>query len=157
VQFGDVPYYITPGGQTNTLSIGGALTFNGNYTFIDANQNGISDAWEMQYFGEVSTNRTQTTDTDHDGMSDYAEFIAGTNPTNAASLFHFTGETIQSNQLVQIKWDVVTNRLYQVNISSNLTSWQTVTTWLQASNDPTMNFTATNTPGRSFYRVQVRP
>jgi len=157
VQFGDVPYYQTPDNQTNTLAAGGTLNFTGNYTFIDANHNGISDAWEQAYFGTVSTNRTQTTDTDHNGMSDYDKFIAGLNPTNPASRFCFSGETAQSNRLVQMSWTVVTNRLYQVNVSSNLTGWQPVTPWLQASNNSTMNYTAPNAPGTFFYRVQVKP
>ncbi len=158
VQFGDVPYYQTPDDQTNTLAAGGTLNFTGNYTFLDVNHNGISDAWEMDYFGSVTTNRTQLTDTDHDGMTDYAEFIAGTNPTNAASRFYFMGETIQSNRLVQIQWTVVTNRLYQVNASTNLLGWLPVTGWLQASNNPVMNYTTTNSGvGSHFYRVQVQP
>ena len=78
VEFSDVPFFQTPADETNTLSVGGSLNFSGNYAFIDANHNGISDAWEQNYFGTVVTNRTQTTDTDRDGMSDYAEFIAGT-------------------------------------------------------------------------------
>ena len=87
LQFGDVPYYQTPAAQTNTLAAGGTVNFTGNYTFLDANHNGISDAWEMDYFGSVATNRTQLTDTDHDGMTDYAEFIAGTDPIDPASRF----------------------------------------------------------------------
>jgi hypothetical protein len=156
--FGDVPYYITPPDQTNTLAVGSTLNFTGNYTFLDANQNGISDAWEMDDFGSVVTNRTQLTDTDHDGMTDYAEFIAGTDPTDPASRFYFMGEIIQSNRLVQIQWTVVTNRLYQVHASTNLMSWLPVTDWLQASNDPTMSYTVTNAVGGAhFYRVQVQP
>jgi Bacterial TSP3 repeat len=121
------------------------------------NHNGISDAWEMDYFGAVTTNRTQLTDTDGDGMSDYAEFIAGTNPTNAASRFYFT-QIAQTNRLVELEWTVVTNRLYQVNISTNLKSWSPVTVWSQASDSPTMNYTATNSGNASrFFRVQVLP
>jgi hypothetical protein len=158
VQFGDVLYYITPPGQTNTLTAGGTANFSGNYTFLDVNHNGISDAWEMAYFGSVSTNRTQFTDTDGNGMSDYAKFIAGLNPTNPASRFYFNGETIQSNRLVQMQWTVVTNRLYQVNLSTNLKSWSPATAWLQASDSPTMNYTATNSgTGSHFFRVQVLP
>ncbi len=158
VQFGDVPYYQTPAGHTNTLTIGGTLNFTGNYTFVDVNHNGISDAWETAYFGSVSTNRTQLTDTDHDGMTDYAEFIAGTDPIDPASRFYFTGETFQNNGLIQMQWTAVTNRLYQVNASSNLLNWVPVTGWLQASNNPTMSYWATNSAaGTYFYRVQVQP
>jgi hypothetical protein len=158
VQFGDVPYYQTPVSQTNTLTAGGTLNFPGNYTFLDANHNYISDDWEKDYFGSVTTNRTQFTDTDGDGMTDYAEFIAGTNPTNAASRFYFTGEMLQGDNLIQMQWTVVTNRLYQVHVSTNLSSWGPVTAWLQASNNPTLNYTVTNSGGAAhFYRVQVEP
>ena len=89
VQFSDVAFYQTPPDQSTTLTNGGTITFTGNYDFIDANRNGISDSWERYYFGSATTNRTQFTDSDGDGMSDYAEFIAGTNPTNAASKLVF--------------------------------------------------------------------
>ncbi len=157
VQFGDVPYYLTPDNQTNTLAMDATINFTGNYTFPDVNHNGISDAWEIELFGGVTTNRTVQSDSDHDGMTDYAEFIAGTDPTNAASRFYFTGETIQSNRLVQMQWTVVTNRLYQVFSSSNFSSWVTNTPWMQASNSPTMNYPVTNSGGARFYRVQVVP
>ena len=123
VQFGDVPFYAkSRTTRLNTLVNGGALNFNGNYTFTHVNNNGIPDAWEMSYFGSVTTNRTQFTDTDRNGMSDYAKFIAGFNPANPASRFEFTGQTIESNRLVQIQWTVVTNRLYQVSASTNFNS-----------------------------------
>lgn len=158
VQFGDVTYYQTPADSTNTLAAGGTANFAGNYIFLDANQNNIADSWENDHFGSATTNRTQFTDTDHDGMTDYAEFIAGTNPTNAAARFYFTGETILGNQRIQLQWAVITNRLYQLNASGNLSSWLPVTDWLQASNNPTMSYTVTNTgSGAQFYRVQVRP
>ena len=157
-QFGDVQYYITPPGQTNTLAVGGALNFTGNYTFLDVNHNGISDAWEMDYFGSVATNRTQFTDTDGNGMSDYAKFIAGLDPTNAASRLYLTGETMQASGLVQLQWSAVASRLYQVSVSTNLLSWLPVTDWLQGSSNPAMSCTVTNSGGGShFYRVQVRP
>jgi subtilisin family serine protease len=157
VQFGDVPSYITPLDQTNSLSVGGSTSFTGNYTFVDANHNGISDAWEMTYFGSVASNRTMETDTDHDGMTDYAEFIAGTNPTNAASRFWISGGTIQNNRLLQIQWAVATNRLYRVSASKDLKTWLPVTGWLQASNSQIMSYSLMNWSGSQFYRVRVLP
>ena len=157
VQFGDVPYYQTPAGQTNTLTDGGTVNFTGNYTFLDVNHNGISDAWEMAYFGSVTTNRTQFTDSDGDGMSDYAEFIAGTNPTNAASKFVFLSVTVQSNRFVQMQWAAIPDRLYQVWGSTNLAAWTPLTDWLQASGS-LMSCSWTNLNSSPyFFRVQVRP
>jgi len=45
----------------------------------DTNQNGISDSWEMQYFGNLS--HTGGADTDGDGLSDMQEYVRGTDPT----------------------------------------------------------------------------
>jgi hypothetical protein len=161
VQFSDVAFYQTPLDQSNTLTNGGTVTFTGNYDFIDANRNGISDSWEKYYFGSATTNRTQFTDTDGDGMSDYAEFIAGTNPTNAASKLVFLSATLQTNKLIQLQWAAIPGRLYQVEAASVLSlqvsSWAPVSDWIQASGSP-MSYAATNaSQGSRFYRVQVRP
>lgn len=157
VHFGDVTFYQTPASQTNTLATGGTLNFSGDYTFIDANHNGISDAWENYYFGAAETNRTQFTDSDGDGMSDYAEFIAGTDPTNAASKFIFLPTPMPTNQVVQLKWSAIPGRQYQLENSSNLVNWMPLTGWQQATVSP-MNYSATNaSSGAQFFRVQVRP
>ena len=157
MQFSDVAFYQTPLGQSNTLTNGGTVTFTGTYDFIDANHNGISDSWERYYFGSAIASRTQLTDTDEDGMSDYAEFIAGTNPTNAASKLVFLSATLQTNQQIQLEWAAIPGRLYQVQASTNLATWATVRDWLQASGSP-MSHTTTNANQNShFYRVQVRP
>ena len=161
VQFSDVAFYQTPLDQSNTLTNGGTVMFTGNYDFIDANRNGISDSWEKYYFGSATTNRTQFTDTDGDGMSDYAEFIAGTNPTNAASKLVFLSATLQTNKLIQLQWAAIPGRLYQVEAASVLSlqvaSWAPVSDWIQASGSP-MSYAATNaSQGSRFYRVQVRP
>jgi subtilisin family serine protease len=120
IQFSDVAFYQTPLDQSNTLATAGSLTFAGNYSFLDANHNGISDAWEKYYFGSVAASRTQLTDSDGDGMSDYAEFIAGTNPTNPASKLVLLSATLQTNKHFQLQWAAIPGRLYQVEASSSL-------------------------------------
>ena len=90
-------------------------------------------------------------------MSDYAEFIAGTNPTNAASKLVFLSAAVQTNRLVQLKWAAIPGRLYQMESSSNLITWATNTDWQQATSSP-MSYSGTNaTTGARFFRVQVRP
>ena len=58
------------------------MTFTGNYSFTDANAHGIPDAYVVERFGGVDPPRTRFTDTDRDGMSDWVEFVAGTEPNN---------------------------------------------------------------------------
>jgi len=158
VQFGDVAFYYTPSAQTNALlsSASNALVFTGTYTFPDVNSNGMSDLYEQYYFGTVSTNRTRFTDTDGDGMSDYAEFIAGTNPTNAASNLRIIRSFV-SNGVMTAQWSAVPGRIYQVQTSTNLLDWSPVSLWLQASGSP-MTCTWTNASDRArCFRVEVRP
>lgn len=156
VRFGDVAFFNTPPPQTNTLLASNVLTFTANYTFPDANSNGISDLFEQYYFGSVSSNRTRLTDTDGDGMSDYAEFIAGTDPTNAQSNLRIIRSYV-SNGVMTAQWSAVPGRVYQVQTSTNLTEWAPVSQWLQALSSP-MTYTWTNTAGKArSFRVEVHP
>lgn len=47
--------------------------------FTDTDQDGMDDAWEIQYFGNLS--HTGVVDTDGDGLTDFQEFIKGSDPT----------------------------------------------------------------------------
>jgi hypothetical protein len=96
-------------------------------------------------------------DTDGDGMPDYAEFVAGTNPTNAASNFRFQSASVSTNGEVRLQFSTVPGRLYQVEPSANLQTWDTNAPWQQATGS-SLSLVVTNTaPGTRFYRVQVRP
>jgi hypothetical protein len=53
----------------------------------DTDHDGLPDAWELQYFGSATSTNTAEGDYDEDGTDNLFEYIADTNPTNAASLF----------------------------------------------------------------------
>jgi len=157
IRFGDVAFYQTPPAQSNLLARSGSIMFSGNYTFKDSYHIGISDAWQQYYFGSVSPTYTGRNDSDGDGMSDYDEFIAGTNPTNALSKLDFLGINLITNRLLHFQWSAVPGRIYQVQSSTNLQSWVPMSDWMQATASP-MSYTTTNISiSPRLYRVQVRP
>ncbi|HTB83122.1 MAG TPA: M12 family metallopeptidase [Candidatus Sulfotelmatobacter sp.] len=83
-----------PAGNTSALSSGSLVRM------TSAPNDGIPDAWRALFFGAASTNSPTSTnsttyaggDPDHDGMSNLQEFLSGTNPTNAASVFNLTAQ-----------------------------------------------------------------
>lgn len=157
IQFGGIPYYSTPPAQTNTLVAGGTIAFTGNYTITDSNTNGMPDGWEQSYFGNVSPTRTRTTDTDGDGLSDYAEYVAGTSPTNNISTLELAPALAPVTGNLSLQWPSAPGHAYRVLGSSDVISWTPVTDWIRASS----TVTGTNLPTASsvprFFRVEAQP
>jgi len=76
-------------------------------------------SWLAAY-GLPSNGSADYVDSDSDGRNNWQEYTAGTNPTNAASLFRIiSGQMISSTQLV-LRWSSVSNRLYDVMRASNV-------------------------------------
>ncbi|MBN1670771.1 MAG: hypothetical protein JXR37_07055, partial [Kiritimatiellae bacterium] len=56
----------------------------------DTDGDGVPDWWELEFFAGV-TNAEAGADGDDDNQTNYAEWLAGTDPTNAASVFRIAG------------------------------------------------------------------
>lgn len=126
---------------------------------FDSNTNGIPDWWELQYSGSIH-GLPADGDTDLDGQSNLAEWIARTDPTHAASRFGITAIN-WSNNLVALSFQGWTDRLYRVEVSDALSSnaaWHTASSNDFAGNGGTttwsdINQTATVTS--RFYRLNA--
>lgn len=90
---------------------------------IDNDNDGVGDAWEIANFGSTnSAAGVAGADADHDGMSNAAEFMAGTDPNNAASVFRVTDLAVVTNEQFTISWPSVAGRTYRVQRATNLLS-----------------------------------
>ncbi len=160
VDYGDVAFYQTPPSQTNTLAPGGLIVFEGNYAFPDANQNGISDLWEQQFFGGVSATDPPSalTDRDQDGVSDYAEFVAGTDPTNAVSVLEVAAPIPQGGGSWTLAFSARQGRSYRVLGSQDAVHWTPVTDWQREPEGPAARqVTLPPGSGHYFFRLEVSP
>lgn len=157
--FGDVPYYRTPASITNTLDPAGLLTVEGVYTLADLNTNGIADPWEQQYFGAVRPDSPGTLDEDGDGASDLAEFLSGTNPTNALSRLAVRIVPGTNAAELELRWESGPGRSARVLGSANAADWTPESGWLRTLEGP--NVVRVPRPsgqgeGR-FYRLELQP
>ena len=78
----------------------------------DTNANGLPDSWEAKY-GVTNP----SADDDGDGQSNLQEYIANTNPTNAASVLRITGVTRDQNGRVDLQWSAKGSTRYRVQYS----------------------------------------
>ena len=93
-------------------------------------------------------------DSDGDGMPDWKELVAGTNPYDSNSVLRITA--IQNgNQLV---WSSVSNINYQVLATTNIDApMSVISPVIHASNSLTFWSDTAPDPNRKFYRIQVVP
>ncbi len=122
------------GSGTNHSSIGGGFDTSASATGLieilypeipagsDADGNGLPDAWETQHFG--ATGASASADLDGDGTSHLMEYLAGTDPGSAASVFRPTSHASGGNLVLTVP--TVAGRSYRVWGTANLQG-----TWTQ--------------------------
>jgi hypothetical protein len=124
---------------------------------LDYNFDGLDDVFQRTYFPVfTAADAAPTADPDGDGMNNLAEYIAGTNPTNAASVFKLLSPT-NSHSGAAVRWLSVAGKNYQVFSRTNLLSgsWQSNGTAVAATGTNAQYLDPTGTNGIRFYRVQV--
>jgi len=125
----------------------------------DEDKDGVPNAWEVAHDLDAGDWRDAWIDSDGDGMNNYAEYRAGTDPTNRLSVFEVQ---IDRSGLppharpVTISWRSISNRTYAILRSdSPLAGFAPVGT---AGATPPENTYQPPTPphdGPWFYRIRV--
>jgi hypothetical protein len=153
-----VPFHDTPVPQTNTLVMGIPLTVRGDYRFADANVNGISDAWEVRYFGVVGTGYSGQGDTDGDGVVDRVEWQTGTVPTDPASRLVLGAPEVLSDGRVRFQWPTVPGHEYRLETSNDLVEWLPASDLARGKGAPVLVTLPSLDPRMPFYfRIRVTP
>lgn len=155
IEYADLAYDTVPPAQTKTLTAGGFIKFEGAFSFPDTNHNFMADSWETDFFGGAVPERTPSTDSDGDGQTDYAEFVAGTNPTNSLSCLALSAR-LNSGGLT-LSWPGVKGRSYRVESWGASGSWVATTDWQRASADSALSQTLplSDTSSAQYLRLRV--
>ena len=82
--------------------------------------------WLISYGYTGNFVNAELLDTDKDGVPAWKEYEANTNPTNGASVFTVKSFLRQSDGRFRVTFSSALNRTYQVQGSTDLTSWQIV-------------------------------
>lgn len=122
----------------------------------DLDGDGISDYWELDYFG--ATNRLDgaaNADMDADGMTNYEEYITGTNPLDYNSIFR-ASQTKHASKF-SLHFQSQSDRIYAIERCPTLSS----NTWSLFASNIIGNGTLTNisdlSPSdRRYYRIRIR-
>jgi hypothetical protein len=126
---------------------------------LDSDGDGMPDAYEATYFNGA-TNGLPGADDDDDGVSNHAEYIAGTNPRTNTSVLAVASLTPQAGAVTNLvfRWPSVTGRVYSILRASNATGdYARLVTGI-AANAPTNTYTnaAPAGAGTYFYGIGVQ-
>jgi sugar lactone lactonase YvrE len=129
---------------------------------------GAFELWQLQYFGcTTCPNAAPDADPLGKGMSNWNQFLAGLNPTNAASVFRITDTRPTGSDFV-ITWKTGGGRTNVVQAANGFVNQGVTNSFsdisgpiiVNANGDATTNFTdlggGTKGPAR-FYRIRLGP
>ncbi|MBU6400488.1 MAG: chitobiase/beta-hexosaminidase C-terminal domain-containing protein, partial [Verrucomicrobia bacterium] len=118
----------------------------------------IPDAWRLRYFGSAtSPSSLATLDPDGDGMSNYAEYLAGTDPTDANSSLKFSSvDTAAAG--ATLRWSSVAGKQYFVETAASATGGWTAVSGAFFGTGQEISFTDTASSNTArLYRLRLGP
>jgi hypothetical protein len=134
-------------------------------TPIDSDGDGMPDDWEMAHQLDPTSTLCDDgpdADPDHDGVSNYGEYLSGTDPHDPASVLRVAVKLIPGNK-VRLSWSAVPGRRYEVLYANSFeyvfqpipgAGFPRVATGSQEQFDDTL---PPGPPRTRFYRLRLLP
>ena len=122
---------------------------------------GIDDAWQVQYFGHNNVDAQPNADPDGDGNTNLFEYTAGLDPTDPTARFviRMDDESAEVPGTRKIAFGpIVAGRTYTVQFKTDLApnAWTQLTSFTQSEDGSTRTVSDHDAPGpRKFYRVEI--
>ena len=93
---------------------------------LDSDSDGLIDSWEIQHFGSLThPEGGPTGDPDGDTCDNLKESRDGTDPNDYKDCF-LIAETMLEPGKLEISWNTVLGKRYQLEISDNLNTWKEI-------------------------------
>lgn len=130
---------------------------------VDSDGDGLPDAWETLH--QMNPNSALCDDgpdfdSDHDGVSNYGEYLSGTDPHDPNSVLRLAATVIPGNK-VRLSWKAIPGRRYEVLYANSfeyvfqpLTGFPRVATSTDEQYDVAL---PAGTQPTRFYRLRVTP
>lgn len=120
-----------------------------------------SDEWKIHFFGSLASALAgDNVDADGDGAPNWQEYLAGTDPTDAQSVFKFSGASVVTNGVHKpaLNWLTAPGKTYILESKPVLGAkgWTAIST--NVGDGYTCQFIQNNYKGNSvFYRILLQP
>ncbi|HTA31148.1 MAG TPA: hypothetical protein VK731_11725, partial [Candidatus Cybelea sp.] len=147
-------------GATNKFLVANAMMWVYNAA-QDYSSNGAVPAWWANFYFGTNANGSVngSEDPDGDGYSNYAEYVLGTDPTDATSHLNFAVSPLSSNEVAVTFSPCQGGRAYQILTSTNLSNplWITLTNGFTVNTNGSGTFTLAQTNGApAYYRMSAQ-